>query len=197
MRRYCCAILLTALLPFALRAQTLREQTRSLAEDTSSGPSRILSINPFILLFGYFSGEYEKRVSSTLSVAVAGSYIKFDSDRYTNLDVKARLYPNELAMRGFGLAASLGATAIRSHSTDCVFAAPSPNEPTCTTKGRTFSSPAVAIELQYQWLLGSRKRTAVTFGGGLKRFLGSSEKFDQASVSRFLPTGRVSIGYAY
>ena len=201
MRRYCSAIILTAFLTFALHAQTLhaqtlREQTRSLAEDTTSGPSRIVSINPFILLFGYFSGEYEKRVSSTLSVAVAGSYIKFDSDRYTNLDVKARLYPNELAMRGFGIATSLGATAIRSSNTDCVFA-PTPSEPTCTTKVKTFTSPAVAIELQYQWLLGSRKHTAVTLGGGLKRFLGSSAKFDQSSVSRFLPTGRVSIGYAY
>lgn len=188
--------MLTALLPFALRAQTLREQTRSLAEDTVSGPSRILSINPFILLFGYFSGEYETRVSSTLSVAVAGSYINFDNDRYTNVDVKARLYPNELAMRGFGIAASLGGSAIRSHNVDCVFT-PTPAEPTCTSKSKTFTSPAVAIELQYQWLLGSRKHTAVTLGGGLKRFLGSSEKFDQASVSRFLPTGRVSIGYAY
>ena len=184
-------------LPFALHAQTLREQTRSLAEDTTSGPSRILSINPFILLFGYFSGEYEKRVSSTLSVAVAGSYIKFDSDLYTNVDVKARLYPNELAMRGFGIATSLGATAIRSSNTDCVIATTNPNAPTCTTRAKTFTSPAVAIELQYQWLLGSRKHTAVTLGGGLKRFLGASDKFDQFGVSRFLPTGRVSIGYAY
>ena len=185
----------SAVIPLTLPAQTLREQTQSLAADTTLGPSRLISINPFILLFGYFSGEYEQRVSSVLSVALSGSYINFDSDKYSNIDVKARLYPNELALRGFGLGLSLGASSIHTRSSDCVV---DPTVPaSCNTTARTFNSPSVAIEMQYQWMLGRRKYTAVTLGGGLKRFLGSQDKFSVAGTSRFLPTGRASIGYAF
>ncbi len=198
MRRLICATALSLLLPLSLHTQPLQQQTRALNADTVVSPSHILSINPFVLLFGYFSGEYEQRLSPTLSVAVAGSYVNFDSDRYSNIDLKARLYPNEVALRGFGFAASVGASAIRTHTSDCYLYDPAVggNGP-CTNRNKTFSSPSVALELQYQWLLGSRRRTAITLGGGLKRFLGSSGDFTLAGVSRFLPTFRSTIGYAF
>ncbi len=198
MRRLTCATALSCLLSLSLYSQSLHAQTRALNADTMVSPSHILSVNPFVLLFGNFSGEYEQRVQSTFSVAVAGSYVNFDSDRYTNIDLKARLYPNEVALRGFGFAASVGATAIRAHTSDCYLYDPAvgSNGP-CTNRNKTFSSPSVALELQYQWLLGSRRRTAITLGGGLKRFLGSSGDFTLARVSRFLPTFRSTIGYAF
>lgn len=202
MRRIICAAALSLLLPFSLKAQplpapTLRQQTRA-GIDTTITPSHIVSINPFLLLFGYFSGEYEQRVSPTLSVAVAGSYVNFDSDRYTNIDVKARLYPNEVALRGFGFAASVGASAIRAHTSDCYLYDPAlGGSGPCTNRKKTLSSPSVALELQYQWLLGSRRRTAITLGGGLKRYLGSHGDFSVAGVSLFLPTFRSTIGYAF
>ncbi len=180
-----------------LPAPTLRQQTRA-STDTADTPSHIVSINPFLLLFGYFSGEYEQRVRPTLSFAVAGSYVKFGSDRYSNIDLKARLYPNEVALRGFGFAASAGVSAIRTYEADCYLYDPSIGASApCTNRNKTFSSPSVAFELQYQWLLGSRRRTAITLGGGLKRFLGSNGEFSLAGVSRFLPTFRSTIGYAF
>ena len=202
MRRIICVTALSLLLPFSLQAQsvpapTLRQQTR-VGTDTADTPSRIVSINPFLLLFGYFSGEYEQRVSRTLSVAVAGSYVNFNDDRYSNIDVKARLYPNEVALRGFGFAASVGASAIRTHASECYsYDVPIGGSSPCTNRNKTFSSPSVALELQYQWLLGSRRRTAITLGGGLKRYLGSHGDFSLAGVSLFLPTFRSTIGYAF
>ena len=159
-------------------------------------PTHNISINPFLVLFGYFSGEYEQRRSPTLAFALAGSYVNFDDNRYTNVDAKVRLYPNEKALQGFGLAGSVGYTQLREKIFDysnCL------NDPfDCgidAGKSKTYSSPSVAIELTYQWLLGTRKATSITVGGGAKRFLISRSRFGDNEL--IIPTGRMSVGYAW
>jgi hypothetical protein len=203
MRPFNLRILAAALLAAApitqLSAQTLREQTRALRADPVDTPTHIISINPFLVLFGYFAGEYEQRVNPSLSVAAAGSYVNFDGDRYTNLDLKARLYPNEQALQGFGFAASVGLAGIHANHNDVCAVLPSliGAATDCASRSTTFASPSLALELQYQWMLGAAQHTAITLGGGLKRYLASEQKFRSADVPRMLPTLRASIGYAY
>ena len=60
---------------------------------------------------------------------------------------------------------------------------------------KPFTTGSFAIEVGYQLLLGPSKVTAVTVGGGAKRFLGGDSKFD--GVERVIPTLRLSIGYAF
>jgi hypothetical protein len=175
--------------PVAASAQATR---------ATGNPSRVASINPFIILFGYFSGEYEQRVSPTLALALAGSSISFEDndDRRTNVDLKVRLYPNERALHGFGLGASVGWTQLRDRGfeyPDCFVFPDVSCEP--VRRDKTYDAPSVAIEISYQWLLGSMRSTAITIGGGAKRAFTSAENW--GFNERIVPTGRLSVGYAF
>ncbi len=183
------ALLLASIVPQGASAQGLRDLPA--AESTSKG--HIISTNPFLPLFGFFAAEYEQRVKENVSFAIAGSHLDFDN-RYTNLDVKLRLYPNDQALEGFGIAASLGIASIRNNGENngC--------DPSyfCGTPvpAHTFTTPAFAVEVGYQWLLGRSKSTAVTAGFGAKRYLGG-DRNDFIGAERVLPTGRLSIGYVF
>jgi hypothetical protein len=182
-----------ALLMITAPAPAVAQETRP------ADPTRVISINPFILLFGWFSGEYEQRITPTLAVAVAGSHVElFDDDvGYTNLDAKVRLYPNERALQGFGLGVSLGFTQLRAreyqYDDSCRFEPFECQEP--IERFETYSSPSLGVEITYQWLLGTRKATAITVGGGAKRFI--SSKADIGNNQLIIPTGRISVGYAF
>lgn len=179
-------------LPTTAAAQTLRDQTRQIA-GTASAPQQIISVNPFLPLFGYFQGEFERRINANASFAVAASHTEWDNDVYTNVDVKLRLYPQEKGLSGLGLASSLGYANIRRQA----FETCDPGaQPVCTTNPqKNIGAPAFAVEGQYQWLLGSRKATAVTVGGGVKRYFVDEDDFQ--GRSRVRPTGRLTIGYAF
>ena len=179
-----------ALLPAAASAdaQTLREQTR-----TATPSTHILSVNPFLPLFGYFQGEYERRLQDNLSLAVAGSYVRYD-EYYTNLDVKLRLYPQDRALDGFGIAAGLG---VGSAKPDGDFVSDCSNNFECVERAaRRVTAPTFSVEAQYQWLLGRTRRTAVSVGGGAKRYFFSDDDL-QDRIERVLPSARFTIGYVF
>ena len=179
-------------LPAALPAQSLASQTARLQPPSASGPAHIVSTNPLLPLFGNFAAEYEQRVRDNVAFAVSGSHYSFDEDRFTHLDAKVRLYPNDRALEGFGMAASLGVAWLRQED-DSYFCDAFDCGPRDISK---FSTPTFAIELGYQWLLGRSKSTAVTVGVGAKRYLTVSDE-DLNGMSRVLPTGRLSIGYGF
>jgi hypothetical protein len=155
-------------------------------------PGRIVAVNPFLPLFGFFQGEFESRVNRALTVAVASSYTEWNTDRTFNLDAKVRWYGQERAPTGLGMAASLGVGRVqREGLLSCDY---SPVMPMCTTRDRgPLTVPAFAVEGQYQWLLGSRKNTAVSVGFGVKRYFASESEMD----GNVRPTGRLTIGYAF
>ncbi len=180
-------------LPSAASAQTLRDQTRQL-DAVLRTPQQIISVNPFLPLFGFFQGEYERRINPNASFAIAASHTEWDNDVYTNVDVKLRLYPQEKGLSGLGLASSLGYANIRREGFEnCTF---TEVDFVCSTEPRkNIGAPAFAVEGQYQWLLGTKKATAVALGFGVKRYF--VDKADFQDRSRVLPTGRLTIGYAF
>jgi hypothetical protein len=177
-------------------AQSLSSQTSRLQPDIGVGPGRIISTNPLLPLFGNFAAEYEHRVRANVAVAVSGSHYDFDEDRLTHLDAKVRLYPNDRAMEGFGMATSLGMAWLRTDEDNIICDGPPDFNCTNTGKRTSFSTPTFAVELGYQWLLGRSRSTAVTVGIGAKRYLGGSDD-EFNGLSRVLPTGRLSIGYGF
>jgi hypothetical protein len=185
-------LLISALTARVASAQSLATQTRALSRD--GGHSHIIFVNPFLPLLGYFAGEYEQRLSPALSLSVAGSQIKPDHVRYSNLDAKFKLFPSEQALWGFNVAASVGVA--RLEDTDstyyCVSALFSNSE--CPTQ-KPFVAPTFAVETGFQWLLGPGRTTAIAVSGGAKRYLGSESKYD--NITRVLPTLRLEIGYAW
>lgn len=178
-----------------LAAATVAAVSRPLAAQAAPAaelPGRIVSVNPFLPLFGYFQGEFESRVNKALTFAVATSYTEWNNDRTLNLDAKVRWYGQERAPNGLGMAASLGVGRVdRDPYITCDYA---PVMPICTTRQRgTLTVPAFAVEGQYQWLLGSRRNTAVSVGFGAKRYFASKSEMD----GNVRPTGRLTIGYAF
>lgn len=177
-------------------AGTAQAQSTGSDSRTDTGaltPSRFISTNPFLPLFGYFSAEYEQRVKSNVAFAISASHVKFD-EKYTNVDAKLRLYPNDKALEGFSIASSVGIAWIeRDGQYVCDFTA---GGICATDNGRNFSTPSFAIEIGYQWLLGRSKSTAVTAGFGAKRYLTGTRE-DYLGVNRVVPTGRISIGYGF
>lgn len=185
-------MLMTSVLTLSsANAQSLSEQTRRVS--AGDGPAHVVSVNPFLPLFGFFSGEYEQRATPTVTFAVSGSHIEPNSTRYTNLDGKLRLYPNATALRGFNIAASLGIARIRDMDLydGCI---PSTDLDPCTLRD-AFTTGSFAVEMGYQWLLGPSRVTAISVGGGAKRYLGGDNKY--VGISRVLPTLRLTVGYAF
>ena len=191
MRRVPPLALLASLLvaPFALSAQAAPANTR---------PSTVLSANPFLPLLGYFQGEFEKRVKDNLAIALGVSHVEMDG-RYTNADLKARLYPQEKAPYGLGLAAGLGV----GYLSDKQYVEVSCAAIGCVPPGseQTFSrtAPSFSVELHYQWLLGRKQSTAVGFGFGAKRYFISdnTNQYGSDRFVEFVPTGRLTVGWAF
>lgn len=172
---------------------SLREQTQA---STSGTPRRIIAINPFLPLLGSFQGEFEQKLRDNLSVAVSGSYIAPDEDdeHFTSADVKLRLYPSEKALRGFGIAAGLG---VGRQSQIESFACPAIVGYVCNDQRRRVTGPTFSVEMQHQWLLGSKRSTAVTIGGGAKRYFIDDSPQGYEVFDQFMPTLRLTIGYAF
>lgn len=169
-----------------LSAQTLRDQTSG---PSTSAPTRIISVNPFLPLFGYFQAEFEHRVAKNASVGISGAHTKLD-DLYTSVDVKLRLYPQERVLEKLGISAGIGYGRVK-RDDDIIC---DPFFP-CDDGKASASAPTFGVEAQYQWLLGARRSTAVAFGGGAKRFFISDDKSD--NLERVVPTLRLTIGYAF
>ena len=156
------------------------------------GPAHVFTVNPFFLLAGWIAVEYEQRLSPSLSLGGGFNHTEYSDDRYTDFDFKARLYASEHALRGLSIGLSLGGSSINIANYEiCTPAFGGCNIPL----KRTISSPSIGIELNYQWLLGSSRHTAIAVGFGGKRFLASDETL--RGTGRVIPTFRLGLGYGF
>ena len=164
---------------------------QSSASSTGQGPGHAFTLNPFFLLAGWISGEYEQRVNSTITLGGGASYVDFSDRQYTSFDLKARIYPNEKAMRGFEMGLGLGVTAVNTDTdnNDC------DGKPCGSSKKTKVTKPAVSLEFGHQWNLGNNRRTILALGGGGKRFIAS--KSDLNGTRRVIPFVRIGIGYGW
>ncbi|MEP6766490.1 MAG: hypothetical protein ABJB66_19405 [Gemmatimonadaceae bacterium] len=168
-------------------------QTNYRLATVNDGPSHALTLNPFFLLAGWVSAEYEQRINPSVTLGGAFNHQSFDDDRYSDFDFKARLYATEHAMRGFSIVMSAGVSSIRISNNDyfCDFL----NSSNCSPTKKTVTSPSLGVELNYQWLLGTARHTAVAIGFGGKRYLASEETLNGSN--KVIPTFRLGIGYAF
>ncbi|MEP6778872.1 MAG: hypothetical protein ABJC26_03215 [Gemmatimonadaceae bacterium] len=159
----------------------------------NDGPSHAFTANPFFLLAGWVTAEYEQRVNPSVTLGGAFNHQPFGDDRYTDFDFKGRLYATEHAMRGFSIGMSVGVSSIRIENSNyfCDY----PNTTGCAPPKKTVTSPSLGVELNYQWLLGGARHTAVAIGFGGKRYLASDETL--AGSNKVIPTFRLGLGYAF
>ena len=140
------------LLAFASGAAEARAQ-----DGTYAGPQNVMSTNPFGVVGGWYTLEYERRLNDRLALAFSGSYVSLDSDQdhYFSGNASRRCYPTGHALSGFYFGARTGVYDVEEGSTDDLFV-------------------GVGFELGYTWLLGEEPAFQISLGAGASRIIGGS-----------------------
>ena len=171
---------LLALLPPAMPAQSVVPAQA----DTAPLHGQVVSVSPFFAVLGFFTGEVERRVTTTATLGVSGSAFTLGPFGYRSLDAKLRFYPAARALDGLAVGASAGAIWL------------SAEEGGVFTSESHASGIVVGTEASYTWLTGKRHNLALAFGGGLKRIIRYGG-YDVSAVQLTYPTVRASVGVAF
>jgi len=124
MRHTLHVIALAVLIPAGASAQTT----------TTKAPvpsNQVLSMNPFLLIVSWVNGEYERRVSPTVTIGASASRFDFSDAGFAATGILTRWYPQGAALDGFYLGARLGAFRFKTHQYDySTYTAVQPGSPT-------------------------------------------------------------------
>ncbi len=146
-----------------------------------------VALNPLGIPFDIGSIEVESGVSQGITIGGLFSYSHLDDDRYTTVDLKARYYPSEVVLNGFSLGLSVG----RTHLSTATNFSPTGSE------RATLDFPTVGVLVDYNWMLGARRRFLVGTGLGAKRVIASSERRDRVGLDPAYMTARFVVGLAF
>jgi hypothetical protein len=172
----------TATTAFAQSNPRAHENARKASVDTVDAKDWMLSVNPLGLLYGGLTGEAEKRLTATNSIAAAINYWSAYGANYTSMDLKYRFYKegsNEF--RGLSYGPMVGFQRVGVVLCDVTFGE------SCSTTGLTLGGT-----VDYVLPLGKEQRWTAAFGGGVKTSIGMSEL---QGVTFTYPFIRVGIGY--
>jgi len=150
-----------------------------------------VAIDPLGIPFDIFSAELENAIGPGITLGGAGSYTDLNHDRYTTADLKFRYYPGEVVLRGFAIGASVGYLHYRrSKGLDEVV-------PVSDSTPATLDAPTIGVLVDYNWLLGTRKRFFVGTGVGAKRILSGEAERQAVDIDRAYLTARFVLGIAF
>lgn len=173
-----------------LSAAPARAQSDTLA---ASPYKQVISANPLGLLFGYINGEYERAVSSTTTVGIAGAYFSPDNDALATIEAKFRYYPQARPLAGFSIGGSLGYGQV-SDEDDFGTIAESQTRQDDTVTSDAF---IVGVEVNYNWLVGRDRRFFIGSGIGARRLLGGDVD-SESDLPVVIPSIRlVNIGFTF
>lgn len=141
-----------------------------------------VAINPLGIPFDIASIELESGVANGITIGGVASYTALGDDRYTSVDFKGRYYPSEVVLDGLSFGVSLG----RTHFTTPV-----------DTVRRAKDYGTLGLLVDYNWLLGARKRFIVGSGIGLKRVLLGSKEREPFGIDQPTFTARFVLGLAF
>jgi hypothetical protein len=142
-----------------------------------------IAINPIGIPADLGSAEIESAIASGVTIGGLASYMAASDDRWTTGDVKLRYYPGEVVLRGFSTGLSLGAT-----------------RKSVVGQGGTRTAldfPTFGALVDYNWMLGARKRFLVGTGFGVKRVLAKVEDRERVGLDRAYVTARFVVGVAF
>ncbi|MBT8396130.1 MAG: DUF3575 domain-containing protein [Gemmatimonadetes bacterium] len=157
---------------FPGKAQAQEEGTRAPVPH-----NQVVSANPFLILFEWFNGEYERKISPTTTLGVGASRLSLDDgdESYTGLNGFLRYYPQGAALSGFSFGGRLGFHNVSEDDED----------------GEAF---ALGVDLGYSWLLGSKRNFYIGLGIGATRLFGGD--IDGGRV--VIPSIRlINLGFAF
>lgn len=177
------------LLPLlAIAAVSIAAPRAALAQAVSTGsnPMQVISIQPLSAMLTVYAGEFERRLTPTVTVGVGGTYWSAGEDEftYTSGDIKLRYYPSGQALEGFAFGGSVGMTSVEAGEEN-------------TEDSGSASGPNIGVLLEYSWLLGAQRNFFVGLGAGAKALLISDDEFSDDSLTLRYPTARLSVGLAF
>jgi uncharacterized protein DUF3575 len=161
----------------AIGVLTLVTATAARAQDeATTAPiprNHVISTSPFLLMFKWFNGDYERKVSPSVTLGVSGSsLLTKGNDDYQRATFHARYYPQGAALTGFYMGAQTGL-----HRT-----------------GNDRRSLGAGLDLGYAWLLGPNRNRSVSIGMGMTRMF----KEDRYGNSATIPNVRLlNVGFAF
>lgn len=145
-----------------------------------------VAVNPLGIPFNIGSAEIESAVASGITLGGAASYTAISHDRYTTFDAKLRYYPSEVVLQGFSIGASVG------HSRFSTLV----GSPTGDIRsGVDYNT--IGLIVDYNALLGARKRFVLGTGVGAKRIIGNNDERERLGLSNPLLTVRFVVGLAF
>ena len=145
-----------------------------------------IAVNPLGIPFNIAAAEVESAVASGITLGGAASYTSLSHDRYTTFDAKLRYYPSEVVLQGLSIGASVG------HSRFSTLV----GSPTGDVRsGLNYNT--IGLLVDYNFLLGARKRFVLGTGLGAKRILGNNDERDRLGLSNPLLTVRFVVGLAF
>ena len=168
----CLTCLLASLVPGRVQAQ----------DEGSRAPilhNQVISANPFLLLAEWFNVEYERKISPTTTIGIAGSRISVDGGNadYKSLNGLLRYYPQGAALSGFSLGGRLGFHQVSDDKED--------------DEGHVYG---LGVDIGYSWLLGSKRNFYIGLGIGATRLFGG----DAPNERIVLPSVRlINVGIAF
>jgi hypothetical protein len=155
-------------------------------------PKNVISIQPLAAMFTVLAAEYERKGGTSWTWGVGITNVGLDDDAstaeasYNSADLKFRYYPQGVALQGFSFGASIGGTKVTNK-----------DDSTVPPIDESASAGSFGVLLEYQWLLGARKKFAVALGVGAKMLTVDEDEFSNDDIIVRYPTARISVGYAF
>jgi len=179
-----------------------------------------VGINPLGVPAGFFNVEWERLTRNGVSVGLTfthddtfygdGDSFEFSSDsdgeRETSAELKLRYYPSEgVNLSGLSLGTSFGVSRMHGRIYDPCTQFTCQNGPPPYTEA-TEVGPTVGVLVDYNWLIGRRKRVLIGLGLGAKRWFGDTSESEDFNfntrpqtlmIERSQATARFVVGFAY
>jgi hypothetical protein len=147
----------------------------------------VLTLQPLSAVFGFYSAEYERVGSKTVTWGLGGNYWHIgdsgDEVKYTSGEFKLRYYPSGEAPKGFSLGGAIGVTSVSGRTND-------------GDEG-SVAGPSLGVLLEYQWLLGEKQNFSVVLGAGAKAINTKDADFSNGDYTAKYPTARISVGWRF
>jgi hypothetical protein len=185
---------LAVLLASAMLAATTAAQEPIIGQEMHPQYRSLIALNPLGIPFEIASIEGETAITAGMTAGVAVSYADIDAELYRTLDLKARYYPGEIALRGFSMGLSLGYTQFG--RPDPAFTPADPDVPEEAPRV-TLGSTTVGITVDYNWMVGAAERFVVGGGFMAKRVLASPARREAIGLDRAYPAARFVVGLAF
>ena len=153
-------------------------------------PRLAVATNPLAIPFGVFTLDVEAatRVPG-LTFGVGGTLIANDRDLGW-ADARVMYFPGEVPLRGFALGLTGGLVHEKGDptTTTCI------GDEGCAAE-RTETAPTLGVRVDYDWLVGARKRMLVGLGVGAKRTL--RDRTPGSPLDEVYGDGRFVVGLVF